>query len=497
MSLFSSNLARNTLGLMAAGAAVLIIVMLYSFSLVSATRESARDVEAGRDVRIAASIILIDLVDAETGQRGFLLTGRDEYLQPYEATKARMSKHLRDLEARANKTPELAVDVAKIAELANVKMTELQHTIDIFQSGRRDEALGVIQTDQGKKAMDDVRAILDRIISTTNARVNQSLAGLEASARSLSWVTTFGGLSIAAFSAFAFYIVSRYTVGLVEARREVMALNQSLEERVADRTTDLTRANDEIQRFAYIVSHDLRAPLVNIMGFTSELETGTAALKTYFGTEQPNDEQSLLARRAAEEEIPEAVHFIRASTTKMDGLIGAILKLSREGRRTLKRERVDLDKLMETAATSLQHQLESAAARLEIPEPLPSVVADRLALEQVFGNLLENAVKYLTNERPGLIEVTGTEAGGRVKIKIRDNGRGIAEKDQERIFELFRRAGTQDKPGEGVGLAHVRALVRRLGGDVTVSSKIGEGTLFTVDLPKKAPMKDIDAEAPA
>ena len=271
-------------------------------------------------------------------------------------------------------------------------------------------------------------------------------------------------------------------------------MNESLEERVTDRTTALTRANDEIQRFAYIVSHDLRAPLVNIMGFTSELEVSTSELRSYFEAEAPTEAQTLAAKRTAEEEIPEALGFIRSSTSKMDGLIGAILKLSREGRRELKRERVNLHDLIAQAASTLQYQVDSAGATIDIPESLPSVVADRLALEQIFGTLLDNAVKYLARERPGRITVTGQESGGRVKIKISDNGRGIDQKDMERIFELFRRAGSQDRPGEGVGLAYVRSLARRLGGDVAVASKLGEGSTFEVDLPKKSQTRETSAE---
>lgn len=494
MSILSSKLARNTLGLMAAGTLILLAIMLFSFWLVNATRDSVSHVETGRDVRIAASMILTDLIDAETGQRGYLLTGRDEYLQPYEATKAHLAESLALLRTRAQATPEISADVKKIDDLAAEKMQELTRTIEIYRNGNREQAMSLVHTDQGKKAMDEVRVILDRIIQAMNTRVSDSLGHLEASARQLSWVTTIGGLSIGVFSALAFYFVATYTKGLVEARTEVQLLNETLEERVADRTTALSRANDEIQRFAYIVSHDLRAPLVNIMGFTSELEVGTSSLKSYFDAEEPTEDQTESAKRAAEEEIPEALHFIRASTSKMDGLIGAILKLSREGRRELKRERVDLHALMTQAASTLQHQVDSAGAAIEIPEELPSVVADRLALEQIFGNILDNAVKYLAKDRTGRITVTGEESGGRVRIKIADNGRGIDEKDMERVFELFRRAGSQDRPGEGVGLAHVRALARRLGGDVTATSKLGEGTTFEVDLPKKTRMRDTSAE---
>jgi len=494
MSILSSNLARNTLSLMAAGTLVLISIMLFSFWLANATRDSVKLVETGRDVRIAASMILTDLIDAETGQRGYLLTGRDEYLQPYEATKAHLTESLTLLRSRALETPEISRDAKKIDELAAAKMHELTRTIEIYRAGNRDEAISLVQTDQGKKAMDEVRVVLDRIIKVMNQRVGDNLGHLETSARRLSWVTTIGGLSIGVFSALAFYFVASYTRSLVEARHEVQSLNETLEERVADRTTALSRANDEIQRFAYIVSHDLRAPLVNIMGFTSELEVGTSSLKSYFDAEEPTQDQTEAAKRTAEQDIPEALHFIRASTSKMDGLIGAILKLSREGRRELKRERVDLHAVMTQAASALQHQVDSAGATIEIPDDLPSVVADRLALEQIFGNILDNAVKYLAQDRPGRIIVTGEEAGGRVRIKIADNGRGIDEKDMERVFELFRRAGSQNRPGEGVGLAHVRALARRLGGDVTVTSKLGEGSTFEVDLPKKTRMKDTSAE---
>ena len=495
MPLLSSKLARNTLGLMTAGATVLLLIMMFSYWLVNATRDSAHHVEIGRDVRIAASTILTDLVDAESGQRGYLLTGRDSYLAPYEATKAHLTESTQLLRKRAEKTPEISDEVAIVEELVTQKMQGLSRTIEIYKEGRHEEAMALVQTDKGKQAMDEVRLVLNRIISTMNQSVNNSLKELETAARQLSLVTTIGTISILAFSALAFYIVSSHTRQLVDAQQEVRALNEHLEERVADRTTALTRANDEIQRFAYIVSHDLRAPLVNIMGFTSELDVSTGQLKTYFDGDSPTEDQIAEAKQAAEVEIPEAVHFIRASTAKMDSLIGSILKLSREGRRELKRERVDLHDLISKGALTLQHQLDSANASIQIPENLPSVVTDRLALEQIFGNILDNAVKYLAHERPGRIEISGTEAGGRVSIKISDNGRGIDPKDMERIFELFRRAGTQDRPGDGVGLAHVRALARRLGGDVIATSKFGEGSTFEVDLPKKARLRETSAEA--
>lgn len=248
---------------------------------------------------------------------------------------------------------------------------------------------------------------------------------------------------------------------------------------------DLQAANDEIQRFAYIVSHDLRAPLVNIMGFTSELEATRATIERYHKAilERAPDLATPEARTAVEEDLPEAISFIRTSTAKMDRLIGAILKLSREGRRVLTPEPVDMADLLAGCHRSLSQQLDGTGTEFMV-EGAPDVVSDRVALEQIFGNLIDNAAKYLSPGRPGRIVVRGQDAGPFVRYEIEDNGRGIDPKDFDRIFDLFRRAGAQDRPGEGIGLAHVRSLVRRLGGAISVSSRPGIGSTFTVLLPR-------------
>ncbi|MBB4041525.1 PAS domain S-box-containing protein [Microvirga flocculans] len=254
---------------------------------------------------------------------------------------------------------------------------------------------------------------------------------------------------------------------------------------LAERVSELDAANEEIQRFAYIVSHDLRAPLVNIMGFTSELEGAQIGIQRFFEKVREVDPSLISpeARAAVENDLPEAIGFIRSSTVKMDKLINAILKLSREGRRVLAPEPIGMGSLLATQRQSVAHQLQERGAEL-ILTSLPDLTSDRLAVEQIFGNLIDNAVKYLKPGVTGRIVVRGKDLGDSVLYEIEDNGRGIDPKDFERIFDLFRRSGVQDQQGEGIGLAHVRALVRRLGGTISVSSQLGEGSTFTVTLPK-------------
>ena len=242
-----------------------------------------------------------------------------------------------------------------------------------------------------------------------------------------------------------------------------------------DAEAELRESNAELQRYAYIVSHDLRAPLVNVVGFTGEIDAVRSGMR-----------EALAGNPLAEtldRDLAEAVGFIKASIAKMEGLIAAILKLSRGGRRSLRPERLAMTPLVQSLADAIRHQTESTGAAVTVAPDLPEAMADRLAVELVFGNLLDNAIKYLSPTRAGRIMVTGERSSGRVVYRVADNGRGIAESDRARVFELFRRAGPQDKPGEGIGLAEVRATVRALGGRIDLASRLDEGSTFTVSLP--------------
>jgi signal transduction histidine kinase len=180
----------------------------------------------------------------------------------------------------------------------------------------------------------------------------------------------------------------------------------------------------------------------------------------------------------------EAITFIKTSITKMDRLINAVLKLSREGRRDFKPEEIDMNALMASIAQTVAHRATEQGATVAVAD-LPPVVSDLLAVEQVFSNLVDNALKYGRDGEPGRIEVKGHTARAHVIYEVRDNGRGIDPHDHQRVFELFRRSGPQDRPGEGIGLAHVRALVRRLGGTMDLTSELGKGSIFTIALPRR------------
>ena len=281
---------------------------------------------------------------------------------------------------------------------------------------------------------------------------------------------------------------------ITERERAEKALREAhdrLEIRVKKRTAELTQANEEIKQFAYIVSHDLRAPLINLKGFTAELRSALQVIGSAMDTALPHldEKQRQAMTLALQEDVPEALDFIGSSVTHMDRFISALLKLSRLGRRELHLEPVDMEALVQATLQTLAHQIEERQVKVTVG-PLPEVVADRTSMEQIIGNLLGNAVKYLDPDRPGELEITAERGDEETTFHIRDNGRGIAKDDMPKVFAPFRRIGRQDVPGEGMGLPYMQALVRRHGGRIWCESEPGVGTTFsfTIAAPPVSPI---------
>jgi signal transduction histidine kinase len=482
--------------LLTAGFLVLVAISSASVLLVNKTRSDNAAVLHTIEVENQANTLLLEIRRAESTVRGYLLTMGPDFLNDYEQAIAAIMPELEKLEQLAADNPVQSANVAKLRSAISTRLDQFEREVGFFKQGDLPSAANLVRdaaagdtTTAIRELADAIRAEEDRLfaVRTRNADRSQQLA---------SAVTIAGSGLVVLLAGISMFLVRRSARARDEAEQQLRENNLNLEATVDARTADLREANEEIQRFAYIVSHDLRAPLVNIMGFTSELEelhngifhriALLSRADAAVGSEPVAAERGAgdLARadRQLSDDFVEALSFIKSSIGKMDRLISAILSLTREGRREFSPVPVEMRELINGIVSTLAHQAAQAEARIAVGV-LPRIASDRLALEQIFSNLLDNAIKYLKPGVPGEIIVRGRTKLGFAIVEIIDNGRGIDPKDHQRIFDLFRRAGIQDRPGQGIGLAHVRTLVRRLGGTLSVASELGSGSTFTITLP--------------
>ena len=472
-------------GIVALGFLTLVAVGGYGLSVMRQNVIFTRWVAHTYEVKGAIADFLINDERTETARRGYLLSRDDAFSESVGATSAQAAKDIETLRQLTTDSPAQQANIARLKPLFAQQQQAIQVSMAFARGGHSDSSQ--FYHDTGVEATRAIRGLCDQMSQTESRYLAIRNAGQQRTLDGLIRIAALAGALLIFLAIGSVWVILRYTRQLNLSQRELAVLNEGLEDQVATRTADLRRANEEIQRFAYIVSHDLRSPLVNVMGFTAELEAAAKPLGVMLERAEAEAPGIVTedARTAIRSDLPESIGFIRTSTQKMDRLINAILQLSRQGRRVLTPEALDMGRVLRSVADNLAHRASELGASIDIDPDLPGVVSDRLALEQIFSNLVENALKYLKPGRPGRIQLHGARLGSRVVFQVTDNGRGIDPKDHDRIFDLFRRAGAQDQAGEGIGLAHVRALAYRLGGTVACESALDQGATFRVSLPAR------------
>ena len=304
----------------------------------------------------------------------------------------------------------------------------------------------------------------------------------------------FISIMLVAFS-LAFFSFNRWSESRREiaererVEKELRTANEELEEsrrELQQANREIAQRSEENEMFVYSVSHDLRSPLVNLQGFSQELHVANQDLRALL---EEDEVPAGIRRRGLElieEDIAESLKFIRTGVTRLSGIIDSLLRLSRAGRVEYQWQEVDVEFVVGRVVDAMKTTIEERGAGIVVEE-LPPVWGDPTAVEQVFANLIGNAVNYLDPGRPGVIEVgcNGGERSGFNTYHVKDNGRGIPEQSRPKVFQVFQRLHP-DTEGEGLGLTLVRRMVERHGGSIRVESVEGEGSTFFVELPESA-----------
>jgi signal transduction histidine kinase len=415
------------------------------------------------------------LVDAETGQRGFLLTGDEAYLEPYSRAVAHVAPTLDRIESLSGADGRAGQGLPHLRQLVAAKMTELERTVSVRRERGADAARAIVLTGVGRTVMDDIRADLDLLTAGQQRVIDAEAAAATRSERVaiLSEMAAAGaGVLLVVFAAHR----SKRLLAAQEARdratRDLLAATEDAARARAElleRERELNRLKDE---FLATLSHELRTPMNAVLGWVRMLRSGAVQ----------------------DHRVQDALQAVERNASIQHRMIEDLLDVSRvvAGKFHLEFGEVDLADVAEAALSAIEPSAEAGGIHLEktIEADLPTLYADPHRLRQVIWNLLANAVKF--TERGGHVWFHVCRSARDVIIEVRDDGAGIGPESLPHVWERFRQVSdgmpnTGSSVGLGLGLAIVRHIVELHGGTAMAESAgRGCGSTFRIVLPAAA-----------
>lgn len=454
------------------------------------------------------------LLDLETGQRGYLITGKESYLEPFNSSLEIIYLEISSLREKTTHNPRQTERIDQLKGVIDEKIEELQLTIHLRRSIGYEAAKEIVNNDSGQYFMEELRALLNEI-RTQCTRMLEIRSPKPYIIKKSTDRLLIGLLTLAILTVFiVFFVISRsinqqFTIlrkgteavgkgdldfkfrlrstneigeiarsfeAMLRELRKTLMTNESLkkeihireetEKRLLHSQEQLLNINKELQQFTYITSHDLQEPLNSIISFLQFLE----------------DEKSNLSEFGQK-----SVGIINDSAFRMKEFITSLLEYSRIGKEKTKVE-VDIEKLIDNVGADLHSLVKNRNAKIEyVGKPL-KLHAFETDLTKLFQNIIINGIKYTEPETSPKIVVDSEEQAEHFQFSIRDNGIGIDKKHFDKIFEVFQRLHTRDTySGTGIGLAHCQKIVQLHDGKIWVESELGKGSTFYFTITTSSP----------
>lgn len=455
---------KKTFKSLVIAAGMLVVVVIAAFTAHAETARSRQATISAINLERSLSSLLISIQNAETGQRGYLITGDEKYLEPYVISLNSTPKALVKLSDYIKPGPDRA-SFERLRLLIRAKYEELTATVGQKRAGNDAETMARINSDEGMLLMDSIRTEISLLKESEMVRVDEKIARVNAIFKiDLALrITVFAGLFV-----ILYFLYSRLRPLIRQLEETLRDKNEEIATRKrAEKANNvlinrLSNKNEELDHFAYIASHDLQEPLRTIDNFIGVIEEEQGETlgpegQVYFS-------------------------FIHDATSRMRTLIKTLLNYSQLGKGS-ELQTASLNQLITDVRKNLHARIEETEAVITTRD-LPEIQCYPVELTQLFQNLIGNALKFTREGVKPVIEIFHEEGTSYRKISVRDNGIGMNEAAMNKIFQMFSRvneAGAFD--GHGIGLAFCRKIAEQHGGELTVDSSPGAGSTFHLTLP--------------
>jgi PAS domain S-box-containing protein len=274
----------------------------------------------------------------------------------------------------------------------------------------------------------------------------------------------------------------KFKVSAIAIQQDVFAI-------IATDITELMHYNDvlveknkELENYVYVTSHDLRSPLVNIQGFSTRLKKHTDKIGELVSVSEFDQTTKDSLDELIKQKIPHTLEYIFNSVGKMERMLNSLLQISRTGRVAMNIQQIKMHGLISKVIHTVEYQLQELKAIVDIQD-LPDCYGDEAMLNQLFSNIITNAIKYRDDQRQLKISISGVSRYKKVLYRIMDNGIGIPKEHLEKIWYVFYRVDNRNVPGDGIGLSVVKRIVEKHQGRIWVESTERYGTTFFIELP--------------
>jgi len=440
----------------------LAVITVFSLTSIDVFQDRAHWVDHTYQVRSNLEETLSVLRDARTAARGFVISGQPTLLPAYAAFKRDVPARIESLRVLLQDDPEQLRNITTLQAMIATVFADLEAEIQLRKdSVDPSQAIAYVASSQARAILDGVRTEITVMEDVEKGLLAQRSSEAAQSAHQTKILIVFGTTVAFLMLVGAFWLLLREVRQRQSADKAVLAMNKEL----VRHASQLEATNKELESFSYSVSHDLRIPLRAISGYARMLQEDYA--------DKLDDEAQRLLK------------VIRDNSKRMGELIDDLLTFSRLGRKPIAAAEIDMKGVVDHIIEEVRRRTEHDRVEIQV-DTLPPTWGDRSLLQQVWTNLISNAIKYSGKRDQPVIRIEGKNLGTETVYSISDNGVGFDMQYYNKLFGVFQRLHSADEfPGTGVGLAIVHRIVVRLGGRVWAVSTIDEGATFFFAFPQK------------